>query len=182
MPPGVQTERLLLRPPEPGDLAALTSVLTDPEVMRYIGSGRPLTPAEVAGSLDQMIARFELDGFGLFAAERLDTGEVIGRVGLLVWEAGSVWRPTTLAEASGPTEIEIGWTLARATWGYGYATEAASAVRDWALAALGRTRLVSLIQPGNERSIRVAEKLGERLESVVVTSSGQRALLYSLER
>ena len=176
----LETERLALRQPQSSDLPAFTSVLTDPEVMRYIGSGQPLTATGAARSLEQMIARFDVDGFGLCTVERLGDGAVIGRAGLLVWETGEVWRPTTLAEASGTTEVEIGWTLAREAWGRGYATEAAAAVRDWAFAELGRTRLVSLIAPANKRSIRVAEKLGERLEGEVVTHTAQRALLYAV--
>ncbi|TML40785.1 MAG: GNAT family N-acetyltransferase, partial [Actinobacteria bacterium] len=59
---------------------------------------------------------------------------------------------------------EIGWTLAREHWGRGYATESATAARDWALQELGLRRLISLIQRGNNASVRVAEKLGESLE------------------
>jgi RimJ/RimL family protein N-acetyltransferase len=61
-------------------------------------------------------------------------------------------------------ETEIGWTLGRPYWGRGYATEAAAAVRDFALGELGLRRLVSLIARGNEASVRVALKLGETLE------------------
>ena len=57
---------------------------------------------------------------------------------------------------------EIGWMLAREHWGHGYASEAALALRDWALAERGLTRLISLIRPGNEASVRVAARIGEK--------------------
>jgi RimJ/RimL family protein N-acetyltransferase len=56
--------------------------------------------------------------------------------------------------------MEIGWTVARAHWGKGYAAEAARAAVEWAHDQLGAGHIVSLIDPGNEQSIRVAEKLG----------------------
>ena len=69
-----------------------------------------------------------------------------------------------LRRPRGKTETEIGWTLARAHWGHGYATEGATAARDWVLPELGLRRLISLIQRGNDASVRVARKLGETLE------------------
>ena len=78
-----------------------------------------------------------------------------------------------------PVEIEIGYLLGREHWGNGYATEAALAVRDWALAELGLERLIALIYPGNVRSIRVAEKLGMEPEDEIEIF-GNRVTLYSL--
>ena len=175
------TNRLLLRVPRASDLDALARILADPEVTRFLGSGRPLERSEAEQSLANMIHAFEVDGFGLFAVERRDDGELLGRAGLLPWDPAT-WTPSTRAELGQRAEIEIGWTLARERWGKGYATEAALAIRDWALGTLRLNRLVSLIQPGNTASIRVAEKLGERLEREIETGGGQRALLYALER
>jgi RimJ/RimL family protein N-acetyltransferase len=78
-------------------------------------------------------------------------------------------------------ETELGWLLAREHWNHGYATEAALALRDWALDERGLTRLISLINPANLRSIRVAERLGERYERDVEVR-GKAIRLYSLER
>jgi RimJ/RimL family protein N-acetyltransferase len=70
-------------------------------------------------------------------------------------------------------EREIGWALVRAHWGRGYATEAARAVRDWARAERGYDRLISLIDPANVASQRVAERLGARpTETVQLFDSG----------
>ena len=82
---------------------------------------------------------------------------MVGRIGLLVWDT-RVWRSSTLAETGEYGQVELGWALARAHWGHGYATEAARAAREWAFAR-GVESLISLIHPANARSIRVAEKL-----------------------
>jgi RimJ/RimL family protein N-acetyltransferase len=89
-----------------------------------------------------------------------------------------IWDPETWE--IGGSETEIGWLLGQEHWGHGYATEAALALRDWALRELGLTRLISLIQHGNVRSVRVAEKLGERYERDVEVR-GKPSWLYALE-
>ena len=72
----------------------------------------------------------------------------------------------------------FGWMLGRAYWGRGYATEAATAVRDYGFAEVAFSRLISLIHPANAASIRVAEKLGMAQESTAQTRFG-RVLLYA---
>ena len=100
---------------------------------------------------------------------------MLGRVGFLVWDSRS-WQITTYADAGGHAETELGWTLAQAHWGHGYATEAARAARDWGYAERGVGRLVSLIHPENRRSIRVAEKLGASKERSIEMPSGPAAM------
>jgi RimJ/RimL family protein N-acetyltransferase len=176
----LETERLLLRAPVQDDAEALAPMYADPDVMRYVGDGRPLTRAETERSVRRMIQRWEADGFGLFTTVRRDDDEVIGRVGLLVWNADT-WEPTTRAEASnGRTEVEVGYTLGRDYWGQGYATEAAAAVRDYALRELGADRLIALIIHGNTASENVARKLGLAYERDV--KLGRReAQLFALD-
>jgi RimJ/RimL family protein N-acetyltransferase len=176
----LETERLLLRAPVADDAEALAPMYGDPEVMRFVGDGRPLTRAETERSVKRMIQRWEADGFGLFTTVRKDDGAVIGRVGLLVWNADT-WEPTTRAESeNGRTEVEVGYTLGRDYWGQGYATEAAGAVRDYALRELGADRLIALIIHGNTASENVARKLGLRYERDV--RLGRReAQLFALD-
>jgi ribosomal-protein-alanine N-acetyltransferase len=159
----LETERLLLRPLSLDDLDVFAAFYADPEVMRYLGAGRTLSHDESEQSLRRMLRSFEVDGFGQLAVERADDGELIGRCGFLVWDAVTL-TPTTEAEADGPTELEIGYALGREFWGQGYATEAATAVRNHALRSMHRTRLIAFIRPGNLASARVAEKLGMRHE------------------
>lgn len=159
----LETARLLLRPLSVDDVDAFASFYADPEVMRYLGIGKALSREETKASLERMLRSWDVDGFGQFALERKEDGAVVGRCGFLVWDAETL-TPTTEGEASGPTELEVGWTLGRTYWGNGYATEAATAVRDHALGPMGRERLISFIRPDNVRSRRVAEKLGMRHE------------------
>jgi RimJ/RimL family protein N-acetyltransferase len=176
----LETERLLLRTPMPDDAEALAPMYADPVVMRYVGDGRPLTRAETERSVRRMIQRWEADGFGLFTVLRREDGAVIGRVGLLVWNADT-WEPTTRAESSdGRTEVEVGYTLGRDYWGHGYATEAAGAVRDYALRELGADRLIALIIHGNTASENVARKLGLAYERDVMLGR-REAQLFALD-
>jgi RimJ/RimL family protein N-acetyltransferase len=176
----LETERLLLRAPVEDDAEVLAPMYADPEVMRYVGDGRPLTRAETERSVKRMIQRWEADGFGLFTTVRQEDGAVIGRVGLLVWNADT-WEPTTRAESeNGRTEVEVGYTLGRDYWGQGYATEAAGAVRDYALRELGADRLIALIIHGNTASENVARKLGLRYERDVMLGR-REAQLFALD-
>ena len=90
---------------------------------------------------------------------RREDGRWLGRTGVLVWDVRT-WTHTTFASAGEFTQPELGWALAREHWCHGYATEAALAVRDWARNDRGFDRLISLIEPANVRSQRLAERLG----------------------
>jgi len=172
----IETERLLLRPPTEDDLDPWAAMLGDPEVMRFL---RRSTRDDVAAHIQTVRKRHAADGFGLVAIVRKEDERVLGRAGLLVWDART-WKPTTLADAGEHGELEIGWTLAREFWGRGYATEAGAASRDYALETLGRMRVIALIAHGNERSVNVAEKLGLAYERDVETHRGEVVQLFSL--
>jgi ribosomal-protein-alanine N-acetyltransferase len=163
----LETERLLLRPLSTDDLDDFASFYADREVMRYLGVGKTLSRDETERSLNRMLRGFEVDGFGQLAVERKEDGALVGRCGFLVWDAETL-TPTTEREATGPTELEVGYALGQPYWGHGYATEAAGAVRDLALGPMGRERLIAFIRPDNARSRRVAEKLGMRHERDVL--------------
>jgi len=175
----VETERLLLRTPRVEDAEALAEAYSDPEVMRYIGDGSTTDVDGTRRAIERFLVGWETDGFGQLVAERREDGRVLGRVGFLVWDR-ETWTPGTRGEFGERAEVEVGWTLAREHWGSGYATEAGRAARDWAFGELGLTRLISLILPGNERSVRVAEKLGERYERDIVTVPGWAPRLYAI--
>jgi RimJ/RimL family protein N-acetyltransferase len=151
----------------------------DPEVMRYLGDGRTLTPEDTERSVQRMMDGWAADGFGLYTVVRAEDKTVIGRVGLILWNP-ETWR-TVRKSDGGPTELEVGYTLGRQFWGQGYATEAAAAARDYALEQLGAERLIALIIRGNDASENVARKLGFEYERDV--KFGRRdAQLFALER
>ena len=135
------------------DLSVLERLLGDEKVMEFSDDG-PLDSDEVGAWLtDQMEAYEENHGVGIFAVVTKSDSEFVGYCGL-----------TVFPDIGGVPEMAVGYRLIRAAWGNGYATEAACAVRDYAFSELGQSRLVSLIEPSNKRSIRVAEKLGMNFE------------------
>ena len=163
----LETPRLLLRPFRDTDLDVYAAIHADPEVMRYLGDGKPLTRDDAWRSMAMMVGHWALRGFGMWAVEEKSTGAMVGRVGLYCPEG---W----------PGQ-EVGWTLAREHWGKGYAFEAAEVSLDHAFQTLQWPRAISLIHPDNQRSIRVAERLGERFDREIELR-GHPALLYSIER
>jgi RimJ/RimL family protein N-acetyltransferase len=164
----IATERLLLRMPRQEDADDLLEYAGDPEVARWIG-GQTGDRASTEARIEDWLARWEVDGIGQFVVVR--GVKVLGRVGFVVWDSRS-WELTSYADAGEHAETELGWALAQAHWGTGYATEAARAARDWAHAERDVPRLVSLINPNNQRSIRVAEKLGASRERSIEMRGG----------
>ena len=153
-------------------------MIGDAETMRYVGDGETGDLDDAVVQIERMQLGWAEDGFGRFIVVRKEDGAPIGRVGLLAWDP-AVWQSGVRARIGDSAEVELGWTIARSSWGHGYATEAAGAARDWALAEVRPRRLVSLIHPGNERSLRVAAKLGARLDCWIETYRGIRVQLWT---
>ena len=149
MIPALETERLLLRGFEERDLDAYTAITSDAEVMRFMGRG-PFDREEAWREIALYVGHFELRGYTHWALELRETGQLVGRCG--------PWFP------EGWPELEVGWLLGREHWGKGYATEAARAALEFVWRELGAARAISLVAPGNERSARVARRLGGRPE------------------
>jgi RimJ/RimL family protein N-acetyltransferase len=148
--PELRTERLLMRAPRYGDYERWVKLLADPEVGAGLGKPSGLTPHEAWLDLAVLSGHWPLRGFGHWALESLESGELVGRAGL--------YHPPDWPG------LEVGWTVAREHWGNGYATEAGRAACEWAHDALGTRHILSLISPSNGRSIRVAQKLGMQPE------------------
>jgi RimJ/RimL family protein N-acetyltransferase len=144
----MSTPRLLLRPWRDDDLDPFAALNADPRVMEYF----PAT-LDRAGS-DANAARirsyFEQHGYGLWAVEELGGAPFIGYVGL----------NTPRFEAPFMPAIEIGWRLAFAHWGKGYASEAAKAALEFGFSTLNLERIVSFTTTANQRSRRVMEVIG----------------------
>jgi RimJ/RimL family protein N-acetyltransferase len=151
--PRLTTERLVLRGFDARDFEAYAAMMADAEVVRYLGDGRPLSRAEAWRQMAMLAGHWTLRGFGLWAVEERATGALVGRVGC--------WEP------EGWPGFELGYVLARPFWGRGYATEAGGSALRFARETLGRQRIISLIQPANSASIRVAERLGAVHDGVV---------------
>ncbi len=145
-----ETERLLLRRPRIEDAEAFAIVNSDPEVARFVSKTGPLTRVASDLLLRGMINHWDDHGFGLWMAELLQSGEVIGFVGLA--------HPLSLPALS--AEVEVGWRLGRAHWGRGLATEGGAEAVRAAFGEHGLKRLVCIIDRDNVASLGVARKLG----------------------
>jgi len=163
----LQTERLLLRMFREDDLEPYATMCADPEVMRYLGDGKVLARPDVWRQIAMILGHWQLRGYGLFALEEKATGALVGRAGFF--------------EPEGWPGFELGWMLRRASWGQGYATEAARRLLAHAFTDMKRERVISLIRAANAPSIRVAERLGERLDGHAEIF-GQEALVYAIDR
>jgi RimJ/RimL family protein N-acetyltransferase len=155
----IETEHLTLRKPTLEDAPGAAELLADTDVMRWLG-GKTVPADDVPAVIEKWIARWDVNGCGPFSVLRREDGRWLGRVGILVWDTRGDWTHTTFADSAEFAQPELGWALTSEHWGQGYATEAARAVREWAYTDLGATRLVSLIDPANVASQRVAERLG----------------------
>ena len=163
----LRTQRLILRLFRPTDFDDYAAMCGDAQVMRYLSpTGEVLSREEAWRHLAMLVGHWHLRGFGMWALEELQTGRFVGRAGLYFPE--------------GWPDRELGWALRRQFWGQGLATEAARAAAEHAFRKLGWSHLVSLIQPGNVRSIAVAERLGAK-PAGVVTLRGVEHLVYRLE-
>lgn len=148
----LETQRLLLRHLEPADLPALYALYRDPEIRQYFPDGtRTLkeTKEELECFLNGHPRHPEL---GLWAAVEKESGVFLGRCGLLPWSI------------DGQLEVELAFLIDKQRWGQGLGTEASLGIVEHARTALGLSRLICLVTPGNERSVSVAKKVGMRLE------------------
>lgn len=143
------TPRLVLRAWREEDLGTFTDMNADPRVMEYFPA--PLAPEQSAEFMERIREEFSTEGFGLYAVERREDGELLGYTGL--------HRVTFTGMKD---KIEIGWRLRAEFWDQGYATEAAQVCVALA-AKLGIEELVAFTTVTNLRSQRVMQKLGMEL-------------------
>lgn len=142
----LETERLFLRELDTGDLDFLAEMLADPEVMRWFPE--TLDRAASLQWLERQRQRYRDPGHGYWLALERAGGAPVGQLGVLPADVGNGEEPA------------LGWMLARAYWGRGYATEGARACLAWARARLAPARVISLVRPENLPSLAVARRIG----------------------
>lgn len=148
--PLIETERLVLRPPQPQDFEGWALLMADEASARHIGGPKPRAVAwrgflSVAGA-------WAIQGFGAFSLLERSSGRWLG------WSGP--WHPP------GWPAGEVGWCLLPEAWRQGYATEAARAVIDWVFEALAWPEMVHLIPPDIPASQRLAGRLGARRQGL----------------
>lgn len=149
----LHTERLILRTFCDSDLAAMAAISADPIVMEHFPATQDVAAtAALIARINQHFAQF---GYALYAVEEKTTSSMLGFVGLN--------QPSfTIAhfKPAGLPIVEIGWRLAQAAWGQGYATEAAKAVLAHAFEVLNLPEIISFTARTNLKSQRVMQKIG----------------------
>jgi [ribosomal protein S5]-alanine N-acetyltransferase len=167
IPLPIETERLILRPFEPErDAEQMLEVYGDPAVMRYIPEDVYRSLAAVRATLERYAREQESRGFSFWA--------VVERGGHVIGDAGfGVFAQTG--------DVELGYSFRRDRWGRGYATEAARACLDAALAHLDVARVVAVVDAENQRSARVAERIGMTIAETVELH-GRPHRLFELRR
>ena len=162
----IETERLILRPHTLDDVESSYEMNLDEQVSQYTGDGGVVSREEIERRIkEDVLGDYAKHGFGRFAVVEKSTGEFIGFAGLKYLEDLD--------------EVDLGYRLISSKWVMGYATEASRACMHFAFNQLELERVVAMVLPENERSIRVLEKLGFGYERDIV-EDGLSARLYSL--
>ena len=128
------------------DYTALCKILQDKDVM--YAYEHPFSDTEAQDWLNKQLARYENDGFGLWAVVLKETDEMIGQCGL------------TMQDIEGRQVVEVGYLFQKAFWHKGYCTEAAMACKEYAFERLNIDEVYSIIRDNNLPSQRVAKRNG----------------------
>lgn len=163
--PTLETARLRLTALTEKHFDDYAAMLADPDSTRWVGDGQPLDRTNAWRSLAMLLGHWALRGYGMWALELKETGEFIGRAGLM--------------NPDGWPDLELGWMLKPEHRHQGYATEAGNASLDFAWNQLHARRVISLVRIGNEASDRVAERLGgEHIENMDFYGSHNHVFAY----
>ena len=146
--PRLTTARLLLREWRDADREPFAELNADPRVAEFLSGTRDRAASDAF--VDGIIARWFSDGHGLWAVERREDEAFLGFVGLAAPSFEAAFTPC----------VEVGWRLAPAAWGHGYATEGARAAVRFGFEDIGLEEIVSFTVPDNVRSRAVMERLG----------------------
>jgi RimJ/RimL family protein N-acetyltransferase len=165
--PTLETERLRLRGIRGSDFEDYAALYADPEVTRLMGNGETWDRGRAWRHMAFAVGHWQLEGFGPWVVEEKASGTFLGIIGF--------WEPATWPG------FELAWHLARRHWRKGYATEAGRAALAHAFLVWQREHVISLINPKNLPSIRVAERIGERLEGRL-DHFGRLMFRYGLDR
>jgi [ribosomal protein S5]-alanine N-acetyltransferase len=164
--PEIVTARLMVRELRLEDAEPLARMWADAEVTRFMGGPRDYETLRLA--FEEDVRAGIPPQFDLWPVIEKAAGKVVGHCGLLD------------KEVEGRAEVELVYVFDPPAWGKGYATEVATALRDYARSALHLRRIISLIEPENAASERVACKIGMQLEKETLRPGGRVMHLYAL--
>jgi len=150
----LETERLLIRQLSLEDAPFILQLVNEPSFIQNIGDRGVRTLADAEKYIENgPVASYARNGFGLCLVTLKESSESIGMCGLIKREALE--------------DVDIGYAFLPKFWSKGYAFEAAQAFKQYAHEVVGLTRLVAIVDPNNQGSIRVLEKLGMAFEKMV---------------
>lgn len=162
-----ETERLIARKVVKSDTENIFEINSDPEAMTFFPS--IMSKEENSAFVNRILEKYEADGESFWAVILKSTGEFVGLLGILH------------QDVEGVKEFEIAYRFVRRFWNRGYATEAAIGCRKYAFEKLSFKRVVSLIDPENIASQRVAAKNSMTYEKMAIWK-GERVRVYFSER
>lgn len=165
----LETERLRIRPLSAVDAPFILQLLNEPSFIQNIGDRGVRMVSDAEMYIEQgPVSSYARNGFGLCLVTLKESGESIGMCGLIKRQALE--------------DVDIGYAFLPKFWSKGYAFEAALAFKQYAREVIGLTRLAAIVDPDNQGSIRVLEKLGMKFEKLVKLSPADIDLkLFAIE-
>lgn len=163
----IETSRLLIRSFTVDDAEAYWPLVSSPEVLRYVGEPAVTSIEAVRDLLETRPLRdYRLYGYGRMACIEKDSGRLLGFSGLKYLDDMD--------------ETDVGYRFLPEAWGKGYATESAAAIMARQSAEFGLRRIIGLVEPENEGSVRVLKKLGLTLERRLADAAQGELDLYAV--
>jgi len=154
----LETDRLFLREFITTDAPFILDLLNDPAFLQFIGDRQVRTLADAEKYIEMgPVASYVRNGFGLCLVLLKDTETPIGMCGLIKRDALE--------------DVDIGYAFLPQHRSKGYALEAVQAVKAYAREVVKLKRLVAIVDPANERSVRVLEKIGMSFEKLIKLSA-----------
>ena len=163
----LETDRLIIRYLQPEDLDEFYKICGDPEIMRYVGDGQPISREQTQRWLEKSQENYRKYGFGCFGVVAKDDGCLIGYCGLV--------NPTFDGEA------EIIYAFKKQYWGKGLASEAAKAMLDFGFKQCALRRVIATIDPDNHASIKIVEKWGMEYQEQRIDEHNLPEVVYAIE-
>ncbi|MDQ3804478.1 MAG: GNAT family N-acetyltransferase [Acidobacteriota bacterium] len=163
----LETDRLFIRGLRADDLDEMYEVCADPDIMRHVGDGRPLSREQTRRWIERSQVNYSKHGFGCAAVVAKDGNRFVGYCGLVFGPGGA--------------EVEVIYALKKQYWGGGLASEAARAMLEYGFGKCRLKRIVATIAPDNRASVRIAEKLGMTHRGNRLDEHGLPEAVYAID-
>lgn len=164
----IETKRLLIRKITRQDFEEFDLICSDPETMRFVGDGKPLSKEQTQRWIDVTLKNYEVKGFGVYAVIYKETGALIGYSGLVF--------------SNQINDYELIYTLSKANWGKGLATEIANHMIDFGFNSLHMKSIYASIDPHNKASENILLKIGFKEICRMDDEYGLESIYYQIRR